>query len=73
MKVLEGSFNQEMALRDCESMSKVRCKLCYLLDGEADAAEDVPRVHDAQELVLRGRLVEQRSLLIHEERVRNPY
>ena len=30
-------------------------------------------MHDAQELVLRGRLMEQRSLLIHEERVRNPY
>ena len=43
------------------------------LDGEPHGPEDLPRVHDPQELVLRGGLVEQSNLLIDKERVRNPY
>ena len=43
------------------------------LDGEPDAAKDVPRPHDPQELVLRRGLMEQRHLFVHEESVRHPY
>ena len=42
------------------------------LDGEPHGAQDLPRVHDSQELVLRGGLVEQCDLLVDKECVRNP-
>ena len=42
------------------------------LDGEPHAPQYLPRVHDPQELVLRGGLVEQGDLLVDKERVRHP-
>ena len=42
------------------------------LDGEPHAPQDLSSVHDPQELVLRGGLVEQSDLLVDEERVRHP-
>ena len=42
------------------------------LDGEPHAPQHVPGVHDPQELVLRGGLVEQSDLLVDKECVRNP-
>ena len=42
------------------------------LDGESHAPEYLPRVHDPQELVLSGGLVEQGNLLVDKECVRNP-
>ena len=42
------------------------------LDGEPHGPQDLPGVHDPQELVLRGGLVEQSDLLVDKECVRNP-
>ena len=42
------------------------------LDGEPHAPQDLSSVHDPQELVLRGGLVEQGDLLVDKERVRHP-
>ena len=41
-------------------------------DSEPHAPQYFPRVHDPQELVLRGGLVEQGDLLVDKERVRHP-
>ena len=42
------------------------------LDGEPHAPEDLSSVHDPQELVLRGGLVEQSDLLVDKEGVWHP-
>ena len=42
------------------------------LDGEPHAPQHFTSVHDPQELVLRGGLVEQGDLLVDKERVRHP-
>ena len=49
----------------------MRDQYCHL-NGEPHASEYLAGVHDPQELVLSGGLVEQRDLLIDKERVRDP-
>ena len=51
-------------------MSEVHGTGC--LYSEPHAPEYLPRVHDPEELVLGGGLVEQSDLLVDKERVRHP-